>query len=97
MKGIEDFVIQQIKKKRIERGISQAALADYLNCSRGFIGDIENPKQRAKYNLVHINEIARILNCSPKDFLPEKPIIEDITNQNNAQTLSILDLYKMNE
>jgi hypothetical protein len=35
---------------------------------------VENPKYRAKYNLYNINELAKILDCSPKDFLPEKPL-----------------------
>ena len=55
-------------------GISQAALADYINVSRGFIGDVENPKRRAKYNLHLINEIAKVLKCSPRDFLPPEPL-----------------------
>ncbi len=27
-----------------------------------------------KYNLNHINEIARFLGCSPRKFLPEEPL-----------------------
>ncbi len=69
---IDNFVIDAVRKRRQELKISQSALADYLECSRGFIGDIENPTKRAKYNLTHINELARILECSPKDFLPKE-------------------------
>ena len=54
-------------------GISQKELAYLLEMSIGFIGNIENPKYRAKYNLNHLNELAKIFKCSPKDFLPEKP------------------------
>ena len=57
-KNIEEYVIDEVRKRRVEMGISQAALADYINVSRGFIGDVENPKRRAKYNLKLINEIA---------------------------------------
>ena len=74
MKKIDLYVIDAVRKKRIETKMSQAELADYLDCSRGFIGDIENPTKRAKYNIGHINEIALILSCSPKDFFPEKPL-----------------------
>ena len=56
-KNIEEYVIDEVRKRRVEMGISQAALADYINVSRGFIGDVENPKRRAKYNLHLINEI----------------------------------------
>lgn len=69
---IEQYVINAVRAKRIEKGISQRELAYLMEVSVGFIGDVENPKYRAKYNLNHLNELARILECSPKDFLPEK-------------------------
>ena len=71
---IEEYVINEVRKKRITMGISQKELAYLLEMSVGFIGNIENPKYRAKYNLNHLNELAKIFKCSPKDFLPEKPI-----------------------
>jgi len=27
-----------------------------------------------KYNLIHLNELAKLFKCSPRDFLPEKPL-----------------------
>ncbi len=69
---IEQFVVDTVKEKRTEKGYSQREIAYMLDVSEGFIGDVENPKYRAKYNLNHINELAKILKCSPKDFLPEK-------------------------
>ena len=72
--NIEQYVINTIREMRISKGISQRSLAYQLNVSEGFIGNIENPNYRAKYNLNHLNEIATILGCSPKDFLPEKPL-----------------------
>lgn len=71
---IEQYVINTVRKKRIEKGISQKELAYMLDVSIGFIGNIENPEYRAKYNLNHINELAKILDCSPKDFFPEKSL-----------------------
>ena len=71
---IEQFVIDTVRKLRIERGISQAALARILDVSEGFIGNIENPGYRDKYNIKHLNELSKIFECSPKDFLPEKPL-----------------------
>jgi transcriptional regulator with XRE-family HTH domain len=71
---IEKYVIEIVKKKRIEKGISQRELAYQLDKSIGFIGDIENPNYRAKYNLNHLNELAKIFECSPKDFLPLKAL-----------------------
>ena len=71
---IENYVINEVRKKRISMGISQKELAYLLEMSVGFIGNIENPKYRAKYNQNHLNELAKILKCSPKDFLPEKAL-----------------------
>lgn len=71
---IELFVIQRIREIRKEQGISQEDLSLRLGKGVGFIGDIEAPSKDAKYNVKHLNEIAKILGCSPKDFWPEKPL-----------------------
>lgn len=71
---IEQYVVDIVKKKRLEKGWSQKELAYELNVSIGFIGNVENPKERAKFNINHINELAKIFDCSPKDFLPELPL-----------------------
>jgi transcriptional regulator with XRE-family HTH domain len=72
--SIEDYIISKVKEMRISEGYSQRDLAYLLEVSIGFIGDVESPKRRAKYNLNHINELAKIFKCSPKDFLPEKAL-----------------------
>lgn len=72
--AIEQYVIDTVKRLRTEKGISQKELAYLLDLSIGFIGDIESPKSRAKYNLNHINKLAEIFECSPKDFLPSDPL-----------------------
>ena len=72
--GIEKYVIEKVKQRRLELKISQAALAQLLDVSEGFIGNVENPNYPEKYNLRHLNELAKILKCSPKDFIPEKPL-----------------------
>jgi transcriptional regulator with XRE-family HTH domain len=71
---IEQHVVNVVRAKRIEKGWSQKELAYQLDVSIGFIGDIENPKYRAKYNLNHINELAKIFECSPREFLPEDAV-----------------------
>ena len=74
---IEEYVIARVKQLRIERAISQAALGDMMNLSRGFVGDVENPKSRAKYNINHLNALASIFECPFSDFFPEKPFPEE--------------------
>jgi transcriptional regulator with XRE-family HTH domain len=71
---IEQYIINAVKERRLAKNISQKEIAYFLDVSLGFIGNVENPKYRAKYNLNHLNELAKILECSPKDFLPEKPV-----------------------
>lgn len=70
---IEQYVIDKVRDMRQKRGISQAELSLLLNFSEGFVGHIENPKRRDKYNIRHLNELAKIFSCSPKDFLPDNP------------------------
>lgn len=72
--SIEQYVIDRVKKKRMELHISQVALADSINVSKGFIGNVEVPNNDYKYNINHLNEIAKVLNCSIKDFFPDKPL-----------------------
>lgn len=45
-----------------------------IGVSRGFVGQVESPKYNTKYNIIHINEIAKFLGCSPRKFLPKEPI-----------------------
>lgn len=71
---IDWYIIMVIRQMRIQKGFSQEDIAIHLNLSTGFIGHIESPKFRAKYNLVHINELAKLFKCSPMDFFPENPI-----------------------
>ena len=71
---IDKYIIQKVREKRLEKGFSQSQLAFELNISTGFIAMVESGKYRHKYNFHHINEIARILECSPKDFLPEESL-----------------------
>lgn len=70
---IDIFVIEQVKDKRLEKNMSQADLAFELGVSVGFIGKVESPKYTSHYNIKHLNELAKILKCSPQDFLPKKP------------------------
>ena len=71
---IDHYIMNRVRDLRITKGISQAELASLMDVSRAFIGKIENPKLDKKYNINHLNQLAKIFNCSPKDFLPDKPI-----------------------
>lgn len=71
---IEKYLIKRVKELREKKGLSQVSLSLALGKSTTFISDIEAPSKKAKYNVKHLNDIAKILECSPKDFWPEKPL-----------------------
>ena len=72
--AFDQYVSAAVRKERMAQDVSQATLAYGIGVSDGFISQVESPRHRAKYNLNHLNEIARFLGCSPRDFLPEKPL-----------------------
>jgi len=59
---------------RMAQGLGQEDVALHLDVSTGYIGHIESPNFKAKYTTVQINELAKFFKCSPKDFMPEKPL-----------------------
>ena len=73
---IEQYVIDFVRKFRIDKELSQEDIGNIIEVSRSYIGDIENPNSRAKYNLTHINALADYFNISPQFFLPEKALIK---------------------
>jgi len=72
--AIEQYVIDRVREMRKQANISQATLAAYIGVSEGHIGEIESTKRNVKYTIRHLNELAKIFNCSPKDFLPDNPL-----------------------
>lgn len=72
--AMHQYTIDRVKEKREALNISQGSLSQSLGYADGFVGHCENPKRRDKYNLDHINKLAKFFNCSPRDFVPEKPI-----------------------
>lgn len=74
MTNIEKYIIDKVKKMRNEHGLSQLELSQKLEMSDSFISHVEAPSKRAKYNINHLNKLAEIFKCSPKDFWPDRPI-----------------------
>lgn len=71
---IELFVIDKVKEMRLKANISQAQLAIKIDVSVGFIGHVESPNKRAKYNLNHLNKLVLILDCKFQDFFPDEAL-----------------------
>ena len=71
---IDIYIMTKVKQLRLQHNITQAVLAIKLGVSDAFVGQIENPKHTSKYSMAQLNRLAKIFDCSPRDFLPEQPI-----------------------
>jgi transcriptional regulator with XRE-family HTH domain len=78
-------VIRLVKDYREANGYTQDDLADFLDVTRGYIGQIESPHTRAKYNLNQLNRLAFEMNCSPRTFVPDKSFEEKVTTGRKKQ------------
>jgi transcriptional regulator with XRE-family HTH domain len=72
----EMAIVEKVKGIREEKKLTQDDLAAMLDLSRGFVGQIESVHSPSKYNLNHLNRLALEFGCSPKDFIPEKAVME---------------------
>lgn len=81
-------IILNIKRIRVERKKSQSSIACLLDVTDGYIGQIESPKWPAMYTFDQLNKIALDFDCNPRDFLPDKGIIEEVveTKKDNLQS-----------
>ncbi|PWM81671.1 MAG: transcriptional regulator [Clostridium sp.] len=66
------YVIDKVRKRREELEISQETLSYLLGYSSTFISIRESGSK--KYNLNHLNQLAKALKCSPRYFLPEEAL-----------------------
>ncbi|MCK9404746.1 MAG: helix-turn-helix domain-containing protein [Chitinophagaceae bacterium] len=71
---IDWYIVSRVRELRREKQITQTEIAVHLKLSVGFIGHIESPNFIAKYNTHHLNQLAKLFKCSPKDFWPEKAL-----------------------
>ena len=69
----EHYIIYHIRDKRKEKGISQRELENRCDFAGGFIGKVESPNSRAKYNINHVVKICEVIGCSLWDIIPEWP------------------------
>lgn len=54
---LDFLIIEQIRKLRLNAGLSQMDLAHKVGVSEGFIGNIENQKNPAKHNIRLLSKI----------------------------------------
>jgi len=76
---LDFYLIERIRELRLKAKLSQVMLAHKLGVSEGYIGNIENLKQPAKYNIRMLSRIAIALQLeSYMDLFPAKPFINDL-------------------
>jgi len=68
--AIEQYIIDYVRKLRLEKKLSQKEIGNILGVDQSFIGKVETLKDNSKYNLNHINALAVHFRISPKDFMP---------------------------
>ncbi len=72
--AIELEIIELIRKKRKSNKLSQAKIAKILNVTPGYIGQIEVKDSPSMYSYNQLNQLAIYFDCSPREFIPEKPL-----------------------
>lgn len=76
---LDFYLIERVRELRLKSNLSQVMLAHKLGVSEGYIGNIENPKQTAKYNIRMLSRIAIALELdSYLDLFPTKPFSNDL-------------------
>ena len=75
---IEISVINKVKEYRIAAKLSKRKISLELRLNHNYVNNVENPKSSAKYNLNHLNELAKIFKCTIANFIPS-PYIETDT------------------
>jgi transcriptional regulator with XRE-family HTH domain len=73
--SIQQYIIDRVREKRKAIGMSQEKLSIALGFeSQGYISKIESQNYDDHYNFDHLNEIAKIFDCSSREFWPDKPL-----------------------
>lgn len=74
---IELYVSEAVRKKREKKGLSQKELSIAIGLDESFVGLAESQNNKAKFNLNHLNELAKFFKCSISDFLPSTCVEEN--------------------
>ena len=74
---IELFIIKKVRELREARNVGQKNLSLELKLSISYVGQAEDIYNDVKYNLNHLNEIARYFNVPFSYFFPETHLEKD--------------------
>ncbi|MHC6202836.1 helix-turn-helix domain-containing protein [Breznakiellaceae bacterium SP9] len=82
------YVISQIKKIRVQKGLSQMELSLRSNLTQSFLANLECGKKMP--SVLTIIKIADALEISPQDFFPERKD-PDTREHIKAKIISLLE------
>lgn len=68
--GIDIHIIEEVKKRRNKKKISQRLLAELIGTDHSFITRVENPLHPSKYSTTQLYSIADFLECKISDLYP---------------------------
>ena len=71
---IELKIVDLVKTRRNKLGRTQSDIAKLFGVTRGYIGQIEMQSSSSMYSFDQLNELAKYLDCSMKDFVPKNPV-----------------------
>lgn len=74
---IERYIIEAVKKRRETLDINPTKLALEIGLVNDFVRKTESYTRGYKYNSNHLNELAKILDCSIADFYPSRYVEEN--------------------
>lgn len=74
---IESYIIEAVKQIRLKKDINPHRLSLELGIVHDFVRKTEAYTLGYKYNSNHLNELAKILDCSISDFYPPKYVEEN--------------------
>jgi len=74
-----DKIVENVKKERNKRNISQLKLAEILGfTSPNYIAKIETRKHNVTYNLLHLCKISHAFNLEVIDLLPSNALANEL-------------------
>lgn len=76
--AIELYVSQKVREYRLKNNWSYKYLGDCINVSGSFIHAAESPNNETKFNLNHIDALARVFDCSIWKLLPEYSVNDQL-------------------
>lgn len=89
---IEQYIIDVAIMLRRKHNLRQSDIGKIINTKTSFVGNVENYNNPAKYNLKHINALAKYFNITPQFFLPDKPLFKNVNHQSVSSDVNDTDI-----